>query len=81
MHVPSLLERVRIAGLNEMYLVMRVDHEAAVADLLPVPYGRRALLSVPFLVMEAVPGCGTLHSEPDGHHDCDACAILDAAGH
>jgi hypothetical protein len=81
MHVPGLLERVRIFGTHEMYLVMRVDHEAEVADLLPIPYGRRALLAVPFLVMEAVPGCGIRNSEPNGRRDCDVCATLDAAGH
>jgi hypothetical protein len=58
MHEPGLLERVRLSGLDEVYLVMRVDHEERVADLLPIIYGQQRLVSVPFLAMEAIPGCG-----------------------
>jgi hypothetical protein len=57
MHVPGLLERVRLMGLDEVYLVTNVDHKAQVADLLPIIYAQRQLDSVPFLAMEAMPGC------------------------
>jgi hypothetical protein len=58
MHVPGLLERVRLMGLDEVYLVTPVDQRAQVADLLPIIYGQRRLDSVPFLAMEPMPGCG-----------------------
>ena len=58
MHVPGLLERVHLLGYDEVYLVTRVDQETQVADLLPMIYGERQLESVPFLVMEAIAGCG-----------------------
>ena len=58
MHIPGLLERVRLRGLDEVYLVTRVDHEGQVADLLPIVYGKRRLDSVPFAIMEEIPGCG-----------------------
>jgi hypothetical protein len=52
------MERVRLMGVDEVYLVTRVDHEAQVADLLPIVYGRREVDAVPFVVIEAIPGCG-----------------------
>ncbi len=58
MHVPGLLERVRLSGLGEVYLVTRVDREARAADLMPVIYGHDTVESVPFVVMEPIPGCG-----------------------
>ena len=58
MHVPGLLERVHLSGLDEVYLVIRVDDMAQEADLLPVVYGRHPLEGVPFVVIEAIPGCG-----------------------
>lgn len=58
MHVPALMERVRLTGFDEVYLVTRVDHESQVADLLPIVYGKHLISSVPFGVMEAIPGCG-----------------------
>ena len=58
MHVPGIFERVRLGGLDEVYLVTRVDQEAQVADLLPLIYGHGTVESVPFLVMEQIPGCG-----------------------
>lgn len=58
MHVPALMERVRVTGIDEVYLVTRVDHVSQVADLLPVVYGKRLIRSVPFGVMEPIPGCG-----------------------
>ena len=64
MHVPELMEAVHLVGLDEVYLVTRVDHNKRVADLLPIIYGKRQVNSVPFLVMEAIsqwrpPCCGT----------------------
>src|ERR1700759_1093075 len=58
MHVPGLMERVHLGGLDEVYLVTRVDDAGQVADLLPLIYGSQPLLSVPFLVVESIPGCG-----------------------
>ena len=58
MHVPGLLERVHISGVGEVFLVTRVDDAAQEADLLPIVYGRRPLESVPFIFIEAIPGCG-----------------------
>jgi hypothetical protein len=58
MHIPGLLERVRLTGLDEVYLVIRVDHQAQVADLLPIVNGQRQLPSVPFFAMESIRGCG-----------------------
>lgn len=58
MHIPNLLERVRLTGLDEVYLVMRVDHEGNAADLLPIVYGRQQLDAVPFVIIEQIPGCG-----------------------
>ena len=58
MHVPGLLERVHLMGLYEVYLVTRVDHEAQVADLLPIIWGHQQLDSVSFQAMESIPGCG-----------------------
>ncbi len=58
MDVPGLLERVRLMGLDEVDLVTRVDHEAQVADLLPIVYGQRQIQSVPYLAVESIPGCG-----------------------
>lgn len=65
MHVPGLLERVRLSGLDEVYLVLRVDREAQAADLMPVVYGHNTVKSVPFLVMEPIPGCGPPKLLPD----------------
>lgn len=56
MHVPGLFERVRLMAMDEVYLVTRVDHEAQVADLLPIIYGKKQLDSVPFLAIEAIRG-------------------------
>jgi hypothetical protein len=57
MFVPALMQRVLLTGLDEVYLVTRVDHEGQVADLLPLKYGLKPVLSVPFLAMEAISGC------------------------
>lgn len=56
MHVPSLLERVRIQGQTDLFLVTRVDADQQVADLLPIRYGLRSLEKIPFLSLEAVAG-------------------------
>ena len=45
-------------GLDEVYLVTRVDHQGEVADILPIAYGQRQIDSVPFQAMERVPGYG-----------------------
>jgi hypothetical protein len=65
MHVPGLLERVHLCGLNEVFLVTRVDDTAQEADLLPIIYGNRPLERVPFIFIEAIPGCGPplLHAD------------------
>jgi hypothetical protein len=67
MHVPGLLERVHVTGLDEVYLVIRVDHEAQVADFLPILYGRQQMDAVPFVIMEAIPGCGPPEGTLNGH--------------
>jgi hypothetical protein len=61
MHVPGLLERVHITGLGEVFLVTGVNEAEQVADLLPIVYGQRPFLSVPFTFMESIPGCGPLN--------------------
>jgi hypothetical protein len=48
MQVPGVLESVHITGLDEMYLVIGVNEAEQLADLLPIVYGRRPVLSVPF---------------------------------
>jgi hypothetical protein len=58
MHVPGLLERVHISRADEAFLVTRVDDAAQEADLLPIVYGSRLLKQVPFILIEAIPGCG-----------------------
>lgn len=69
MHVPDLFERVRLVDLDEVYLVTRVDHGAQVADLLPIIWGQRQLDSVPFLIMQAMPGCGPPPLGPDSKYE------------
>jgi hypothetical protein len=49
----------RLSGFGEMYFVTRVDHEAQVADLLPIVWSKHQLPSVPFLAIELIPGCET----------------------
>jgi hypothetical protein len=58
MHVPDLLEAVHIVGMDEVFLVTRVDDAAQLADLLPIVYGNGLLERVPFVLIEAIPGCG-----------------------
>ena len=70
MHVPGVFERVRLCGLDEVYLVTRVDQEAQVADLLPLIYGYRTVESVPFPTIVQIPGCGP----PDLESNCDSVA-------
>ena len=65
MHVPGLLERVRLSGLDEVYLVIGVDPSAQAADLMPIVYGRQTVKSVPFLVMEPIPGCAPPNGRPE----------------
>ena len=56
MYVPGLMERVRITGLSDVFLVTRVDEEEKVANLLPIVYGRLPLERVAFLFLEPIPG-------------------------
>jgi len=56
MFVPGLLQRVRLAGIDEVYLVTRVDHASQAVDLLPLRYGVRQLETVPFVAVEEIPG-------------------------
>lgn len=65
MHAPGLLERVHLYGLDEVYLVMRVDDTAQEADLLPVVYGRHPVKGMPFNFIEAIPGCGPPQVQDD----------------
>ena len=65
MHVPGLLERVHISGVGEVFLVTRVDDAAQEADLLPIVYGNRLLKGVPFIFIEAIPGCGPPRLQAD----------------
>jgi len=62
-----LLERVRVVGSDEVYLVTRLDHKARLADLLPLIYGKRRVDCVPFQVIEGIPGCGPPDLRPNGH--------------
>jgi len=64
MHTPDLLEKVRLAGFDEVYLVTRVDREMQVADLLPIVYGKRPLWAVPFVALESTPDPGPLGLRP-----------------
>jgi hypothetical protein len=77
MHVPGLLERVRITGLDEVYLVIGVNEAEQLADLLPIVYGRRPVLSVPFTFMEAIPGCDQPRPEPQEQTapDCELAPL------
>lgn len=65
MYVPGRLERVRIAGLGEVYLVTHVSEAKQSADLLPIVYGQRLVRCCPFMFLEAIQGCGPPCSEPD----------------
>jgi hypothetical protein len=75
MHVPGLLERVRITGLGEVYLVIGVNGAEQLADLLPIVYGRSPVRSVPFIFMEAIPGCGPPLLEPEGQTALDGALV------
>jgi len=67
MHVPGLMQRVRLTALDEVYLVIRVDHGEQVAGLLPLKYGMQTIRSVPFLALEAIQGWGPPRLKPDAH--------------
>ncbi len=54
MHVPGLMDRVRLAGSDEVYVVTRVDYQVESADLLPILNGGPRLVAVPFASMQAV---------------------------
>jgi len=58
MFVPGLMQRVRLAGINEVYVVTRLDLAGRVADLLPLRYGVETVRAVPFLALEEIPGNG-----------------------
>ncbi len=65
MHVPGLLERVRLLGIDEIYLVTRVDQHEHLADVLPLVYGKPPVHNVPFHAIEAIPGCLPPKLRPD----------------
>ena len=65
MHKPGLLERVRLNGFDEVYLVTRVDHETQVADLWPIVYGRVPVYQASFERIEAIPGVEPPKLRPD----------------
>jgi hypothetical protein len=77
MHVPGLLERVRITGLGEVYLVIGVNEAEQLADLLPIVYGRHPVRSAPFTLIEAIPGCGPPRPEPEEQtaSDCELVPV------
>jgi hypothetical protein len=58
MHVPGLMERVRLVGVDEVYVVLSVDHQRQAVDLLPVLFGGSRLSGVPFVSVEAMNGSG-----------------------
>ena len=55
MRVPELMERVHLTDVNEVYVVIHIDHEAQAADLLPIGNGGERLECVPFAAIEAIP--------------------------
>ena len=65
MHVPGLLQRVRLAGIDDVYLVTRVDLLERMADVLPLVYGKPPVQNVPFHSIEAIPGCTAPKLLPD----------------
>ena len=54
MHVPELMDRVRLIGCDEVYLVLLVDYKRESADLLPVLFGGERLRKIPFSSIEAL---------------------------
>jgi len=65
MHVPGLLQRVRLAGIDDVYLVTRVDLLERMADVLPLVYGKPPVQNVPFHSIEAIPGYLAPKLQPD----------------
>ena len=63
------MERVRLTGIDEVYLVTRVDDAGQVADLLPLKYGVHPRRGVPFPALEAIPGCGPPRLRPKSQDD------------
>ena len=55
MHVPGIMEKVRLAGVDEVYMVLTVDHQQEAVDLLPIRFGGERLRTVPFSSVEALP--------------------------
>jgi hypothetical protein len=55
MQYPDLMERVRLVGFDEVYVVACINYETQVADLLPILNGGQRLRAVPFTSMEEVP--------------------------
>jgi hypothetical protein len=56
MHVPDVMEKVHLAGVDEVYLVLSVDHQAESVDVLPILFGGVRLKTVPFFCVEAIAG-------------------------
>lgn len=58
MHVPGLLEKVRLTGIDEVYVVLAVSRQQQAVDLLPILFGGERLRGVPFASVEAIAGDG-----------------------
>ena len=56
MHDPIFRERVRLVGVDEVYVVASVDRQRQAADLLPLIFGGERLRSVPFASIEKIAG-------------------------
>jgi hypothetical protein len=54
MYVPGLLERVHLAGSDEVYLVVAMNEAKDAADLLPVRFGGERRRAVPVMHLEAI---------------------------
>jgi hypothetical protein len=62
MHVPTLVERVRVEGRSEVFLVLRVNHDDRAAHVVPLEKPGAAVLKVPF--EELTPAGGGAASRP-----------------
>ena len=51
MYVPRTSEKVLVAGLYDVFLVLSVDFDKQTADLIPLNHLSRVMDSVPFLAV------------------------------
>jgi hypothetical protein len=58
MHVPTLVERVRVEGRSEVFLVLRVNHDDRAAHVVPLEKPGAAVLKVPFEELTPAGGGG-----------------------